>query len=291
MTDDTSIARRITDAIAAEHDMRFMPRSRFASGLQGGAWLLATDTGERAVLKWSTGWTATHLRQVDATVRRLRTTGHPTPPILATGTLDGYAYYVQGFADGVPSTPLDARRSELLLDVLERQRDLKPLLDNDYRAHVRASVAADGPDGLRGRTAAVGRAGRALVERYDALLACHGEVELPHDDVVHGDFNSCNILLEGDEVSGVIDVAGMGRGTRVFDYACLLREAYVEGYGDEVVRRIHTAAEPVAGPGALAVCAAAAAFFIVPFKQVHQPDALDRTIAGLHRMADDLSDR
>ncbi|MBO0826302.1 MAG: hypothetical protein J2P24_00835 [Streptosporangiales bacterium] len=92
-------------------------------------------------------------------------------------------------------------------------------------------------------------------------------------------------------MSGVVDVAGMGRGTRVFDYACLLREAYVEGYGDDVARRIRAAAEYAAGPGVLAVCAAAAALFIVPFKQAHRPDALDRTIARLHRMADDLTGR
>lgn len=289
MTDDGSIAVRIADAIAVEHGLRFAPRSRFASGLQGGAWLLVADAGARAVLKWSRGWSATHLRQVAATVQRLRGAGHPTPPILATGAADGYAYYVQAFADGTPSTPLDADRTELLLDVLERQRDLEPLPDNDYRAHIRTGVGTGAPDNLRARTAAVGPAGRALVERYDALLERHGEAELPDGDAVHGDFNSCNILLDGDRVSGVIDVAGMGRGTRVFDYACLLREAYAEGYGDEVVRLIHTAAEPVAGPGVLAVCAAAAAFFIVPFKQAHEPDALDRTIARLHRMADDLS--
>lgn len=289
MTLDAAVARRLADAIAVDHGPQFTPRSRFTSGLQGGAWLLVSDAGERAVLKWSRTWSTTHLRQVTAAVRRLRDAGHPTPPILATGTADGYAYYVQAYADGVPSTPLDVRRTELLLEVLERQRDLEPLLDNDYRDYIRAAVTDRTPASLRGRAAATGPAGRALVERYDALLARHGDVELPHGDVVHGDFNSCNILLDAGRVSGVIDVDGMGRGTRVFDYACLLREAYVEGYGDDVAGRIHAAAEPVAGPGVLAVCAAAAAFFLVPFKQLHQPEALDRTVARLHRMADELS--
>lgn len=291
MTDDGSVARRITDAIAVEHGSRFLPQSRFTTGLQGGAWLLVTEAGERAVLKWSPAWSATRLRQVSDTVRRLGEAGHPTPPILVTGTADGYGYYLQAFADGVPSTPLDRRRATLLLDVLERQRDLKPLVDNDYRDHVRTVVTDDSPGGLRSRTVASGWAGRGLVEHYDAVLAEHGEVELPHDDVVHGDFNSCNILLADGRVSGVIDVAAIGRGTRVFDYACLLREAYVEGYGDDVVRHIRAAAEAVAGPAVLATCAAAAAFFIVPFKRTHQPEVLERTIARLHDMADGLSAR
>lgn len=288
--EDDAVARRLAEAIAAEHGLRFTPRARFTSGLQGGAWLLVAGAGERAVLKWDPAWSPTHLRQLADTVRRLRDAGHPTPPILATGTADGHAYYVQAFADGVPSTPLDIRRTELLLDVLERQRGLEPLLDNDYRDHVRTTITDESAMGLRGRTTATGPAGRALVERYDALLAGHGCVALPGGDVVHGDFNSCNILLDGRRVSGVIDVADMGRGTRVFDYACLLREAHVEGYGDDVTRRIRAAAEAVAGPAVLAVCATAAAFFIVPFKQTHQPDALDRTIARLHRMADVLND-
>ncbi|HEX6446283.1 MAG TPA: phosphotransferase [Streptosporangiales bacterium] len=291
MTHDAAVARRLADTLAAEHGLRFTPRSRFASGLQGGAWLLVADTGARAVLKWSSDWSPEHLGRVADTVDRLRDAGHPTPPILATGAAGGHAYYVQAHAAGVPSTPLDSERTELLLDVLERQRDLEPLLDNDYRDHVRVSVADESAGSLRSRTAGSGPAGRALVDRYDAVLAGVGDVALPHRDVVHGDFNSCNILLHGGRVSGVVDVAGMGRGTRVFDYACLLREAYVEGYGDDVTRRIHTAAEKVAGPDVLAVCAAAAAFFIVPFKQAHQPGALDRTVARLHRMADALSAR
>lgn len=291
MNGDDTTARRLASAIEAEHGLRFTPRSRFASGLQGGAWLLATDDGERAVLKWSADWTLGHLRRVAGTVDRLRDAGHPTPPILATGAADGHVYYLQAYADGVPSTPLDTGRTELLLDVLERQRDLDPLLDHDCREYIRTTVTDVPAGGLRDRTAAAAPGGRALVERFDAMLAGRGHVELPHRDVVHGDFNSCNILLDRGRVSGVIDVAGMGRGTRVFDYACLLREAYVEGYGDDVARRIHAAAEQVAGPDVLAVCAAAAAFFIVPFKQVHQPAALDRTVARLHLMADALSPR
>jgi aminoglycoside/choline kinase family phosphotransferase len=107
--------------------------------------------------------------------------------------------------------------------------------------------------------------------------------------MVHGDFNSCNILLHAGDVAGVIDVQDLGSGTRVMDYACLLREAYVEGYGDEVIRLIRRSGEAVAGWASLVLCVAAAAFFIVEFKLRQAPASLATVVARLHRLADDLA--
>ncbi len=109
-------------------------------------------------------------------------------------------------------------------------------------------------------------------------------------DLVHGDFNSCNILIDDGAVTGVIDVEGFRPGTRAFDYACLLREAYVEDYGDEVIALIHEAGRGVAGPDVLAACAAEAAEFIIGFKLRHEPWRLNEVRARLDRMARDLSE-
>lgn len=114
-------------------------------------------------------------------------------------------------------------------------------------------------------------------------------MQLPGGDLVHGDFNTCNVLLDQGRVSAVIDVEELGSGTRVIDYACLLREAYVERYDDEVRLVLRRAGEAIAGPGALAVCAAATAFHIVKFKLRFQPDRIASTLAGLHQLADDLA--
>jgi aminoglycoside phosphotransferase (APT) family kinase protein len=108
-------------------------------------------------------------------------------------------------------------------------------------------------------------------------------------DLVHGDFNSCNILIDDGAVSGVIDVAGFRAGTRVYDYACLLREAYVEDYGDDVIALIHDAARDIAGAGVLAACAASAGEFILEFKQRHEPWRLPEVRTRLERMTSDLA--
>jgi aminoglycoside/choline kinase family phosphotransferase len=136
----------------------------------------------------------------------------------------------------------------------------------------------------------LGSAGDSLLASYGRLLADAGHACLPDQDMVHGDFNSCNILLHAGGIAGVIDVQDMGSGSRVVDYACLLREAYVEGYGDEVIRLIRRSGEAVAGWATLVLCVAAAAFFIVEFRLRHEPAAVATVLARLHRLADDLAD-
>jgi aminoglycoside phosphotransferase len=135
----------------------------------------------------------------------------------------------------------------------------------------------------------LGTPGRSLIARYDRLLDEHPSAHLPTGDMVHGDFNTCNVLLHRGTVSGVIDVEALGSGSRVIDYACLLREAYVDDYVVDVRRMLHRAGAAVAGPAALALCVTATAFFIVGFKRRHQPARVTRTLDRLHQLADDLT--
>jgi hypothetical protein len=269
------------------HGLELTLCRRFAAGLQGGAWLVADCNDRPAVLKWNRHDSAARMRQRSDAVGRVRAARYPTPAWLAAGaTANGFAYCVQEFTPGEPSTPLTPAKIGLLLDVLELQAGLDPDPATDRSAEVAAAAAADRPRQVLGD---LGPAGRALIRRYDGLLAGHGPVGIPGKDLVHGDFNSCNILLRDGRVSGVIDVDGLGSGTRVIDYACLLREAYVEGYGSAVAARIRRAAEAVAGPGVLAVCATAAAFFIVEFKLRHDPAAVPEVLSRLDRLALDLA--
>jgi hypothetical protein len=89
----------------------------------------------------------------------------------------------------------------------------------------------------------------------------------------------------------VIDLDGLGRGSRVIDHACLLREAYVDGYADDVHRLLLQAGDAVAGRAALAMATAATAFFIVGFKQRHAPAMVPAVLRRLHRLADDLASK
>lgn len=272
--------------------LRLAVRGRFAEGLQGGAWELADAEGQSYVLKVRRTDPRASVRDVGLAVERVRGAGYPTPRWVAAGELDnGLAYLVQEFADGTASTPLTPDNIGPVLDTLKLHAGLDPLPSRDRNADALAVATDRGPGGLRHAVAALGASGTALLDRYDRLLDAAGPAALPDGDLVHGDFNSINILLRGGPVSAVIDIDELGSGTRVLDYAALLREAYVEGYHPDVAARIHEAAEQVAGPAVLAWCAAPAAFFIAPFKARHAPDRLDAIVGRLHQLADDLARR
>jgi hypothetical protein len=257
-------------------DIGFTVRGRCAGGMQGGAWLLADGRGRQAVLKVCRNALAPRIPGLRDVVARLRASGYPTPAWLASGlTLDGSAYHIADFVPGTSSTPLTAAKARLLIEVLERHAGLDPDPARNWSDYVLRPDPAQVPS--------------CLVDSYLDLMRAAGPVRLPSGDLVHGDFNSCNIFLHESAVSGVIDVEALGSGTRAVDYAWLLREAYVEGYGPEVITMIRRAGEAVAGPQGLAVCMAATVFDIVRFKLRHQPDRMDEVVARLQQLAQELA--
>ena len=280
--------RRVLAHVQRAHGLAFSLSGRAASGLQGGAWMVADIDGRPAVLKWSPELGPERIGQLERTVARMRAAGYPTPAWLAAGvTAEGIGYYVQEFAPGEPSSPLTPEKTDLLVAVLERQTGLLPNDAVDCNSAVKWMATGDSAE--RSALREMDTPGVDLLHRYDMLLAGFDRVELPAGDMVHGDFNSCNILLRGGRVSAVIDIEAVGGGTRAIDYACLLREAYVEDYGSEVIARIRAGGAAAAGRGALALCAAATAFWIVPFKLRHEPHRIEEILARLHQMAADLS--
>lgn len=259
---------QMLDEINRRHGLRLVPRRRFETGLQGGAWLVADPAGRPAVLK---SWPG-ESRNLATTIDRLRAHGYPTPRWLAEGRNGEFAYCVQEFAPGRPASPITAATVSTLLDVLDRHNGLGSRGGRDWN----------------GEVVEMAYLGRNLTGRYTQLMKTYEGVELPAGDLVHGDFNSINVLLDGNRVRAVIDVDNLGYGSRVIDYGCLLRESYVEGYGPAVIEPILDAGLAVAGPGPLALAATAAAYFIVGFKRKHEPHRLPEVLARLDRMADDL---
>jgi aminoglycoside phosphotransferase (APT) family kinase protein len=288
---DRDAIRWLVEELNAAHGLRFALRARAEGGMQGGAWILADASGRLAVLKQRPARAGPDIGRIAAAVSRVRTAGYPTPAWLAYGTTGtGVSYWVQKHTRGRPATPLTPSTTGRLIEVLEHQAGLDPLPDHDWGCQVTAMAVSDEAGWPRGAVRSLGPSGDTLLAAYDRLLADAGNASLPGADMVHGDFNSCNILLHGSGVAGVIDVQDMGSGSRVVDYACLLREAYVAGYGDEVTGQIRHAGEAVAGWAALVRCVAAAAFFIVEFKLRHQPAAMETVLPRLHRLAGDLAD-
>ena len=282
--------RQVVDDINQAHDLLFVLGDRCNGGLQGGAWILIGPDGQKAILKWRANDPTARRARLLETVNRIHATGYPTPRWIAAGiTESGTSYHLQEFVSGQPATALGAESAALLVDVLERQAGLDPDPGHDWSPYVNSLARDNSDDSSRAYLRGLGQAGRDLVTHFDQVLALHGPVQLPSGDMVHGDFNSCNVLIQDGQVTGIIDIEAFGSGTRVIDYGWLLREAYVEGAGRDAARLIRRAGEAVAGPGALALCVAATAFDIVRFQVHHDPESVPWVLAGLHHLADDLS--
>ena len=282
--------RQVVDDLNKIHGLPFALHGRCRGGLNGGAWILTDPDGHPAVLKWrADAPTARVTGQVHA-VNRISATGYPTPRWIAAGiTESGTAYHLQEFVPGLPASPLKAGVAALLVDVLERQAGLDPDPDYDWSAYVTSSAREEPADSPRAFARGLGQPGVDLLTYFDRVVAQHGRVRLPGGDLVHGEFQSCNVLMHRGQVSGVIDIQSFGSGTRAIDYGDLLREAYVTRAGRDTTRLLRHAGEAVAGPGVLALCVAASAFGIVHFQAHHDPRGLPWVLAGLHDLANDLS--
>lgn len=288
--DHAARTAKIVREINQTQGSRFTMRERCRGGLNGGAWLLTDPAGSRAVLKWRTHGGANRIGQQPRLVERIRAAGYPTPAWLAAGvTASGVVYHVQEFVPGEPMTTLTGRTAARLVEVIERQNGLNPDPGYNWSSYVARCARNEADGDPRPAVRRLGRPGVELIEHFDTVLSAYGEIRLPADDLVHGDFNTCNVIARDGEVRGVIDLEGFGSGTRAIDDAWLLREAYVRGAEPTAIAVIRQAGEAVAGPGVLAMCAAATAFDITRFQLAHDPAGLPAVIAGLHRMADDLT--
>src|SRR5688572_3749928 len=171
--------------LVASLDAGFTVRGRCEGGMQGGAWLLARGQS-RAVLKVCRD-RASRLPGLRDVVARLRAGGYPTPAWLASGPVgDGSAYYIADFVPGTPSTPLTVAKTRLLVETLEKQAGLDPDPAHNWSDYVMRPDPTDVP--------------ASLVETYMGLMRAVGPVRLPREDLVHGDFNSCNIFLHDETV-------------------------------------------------------------------------------------------
>jgi aminoglycoside phosphotransferase (APT) family kinase protein len=281
--DDVTIAlRELNDQQHTEFELG----DQAIGGMNTGAWHLRDPTGQRAILKLGSGFSLDHLVRAEQAVTGLRTHGYPTPEWLAVGELgDGTRYHVQELIPGQPGDPLTADKARQLVQLLERHEGLDPWPDRDWNAYIVGNLSDD-LERLR-RTVP---AAQELADTFDHLLSNLGAVELPTGDLVHGDFNSCNVLLHEGKLTGAIDIEALGSGSGVIDYAWLLREAYGEGSKDpEISRTLWTAGKAVAGPEALTLCLAFTACDLMLWMAANLPDSVLDILRGMHNLAADLA--
>lgn len=273
--------------INALHGTEFELVGRLAGGRQGGAWRVSVPAGVDAVLKWSeNGSLRSRRSQVPGMVGDLRRRGYPTPAWLVSGvTEQGLSYVVSELVDGDAGSWSSIPLREVLA-AIELQAGLGEPATETWSTYVEWVLSSD--DGPLGDLRAMGRPGQGLVDHYQRVLAPFRDSRLPNEDLVHGDFGTANLLVRDGRLVAIVDIEAIGPGTRVVDYAWLLREAYSEHAPDADKALVQRAGQNIAGRGVLAKCAAATALDIVAFE--HRRGEIDHTdlIACMHQLAENL---
>lgn len=249
------------------HRLRYRLVEPLRGGVQSGAWLLVGDNGHPAVLKWSPdrSWSGQTARARNS-VRRARRAGYPTPRWLAVGvSSEGFGYQVQQFVIGSVRQRMSVAVARRLVTVLELQDGLDPDPGRSWSRYLHDWYRSEWTRTIL-RVEEVGEGGTELVSVCEEILAFHAYPDLPHRDLVHGDFRLSNILFTGDDLVGVIDIEAIGSGSRVFDYATALDCGDAD---DEAIALLVEAAVRASEPGVLVYCAAHVFLDLVLFMRDH----------------------
>ena len=213
--------------INAQHGTTFQAAEPLAGGYQEGAWRITDLSGRVAVLK------RTAVPRSLPVVRRLRAAGYPAPDFLYYGDgPDGSPYLVQEFLPGTPLSALTPEYTRQLIALNRLQANLNPESkrpeDNwsDYARNVMFADESGWASCLRGYSPETAR----LMTAIEEAAAPYADTILPVTDAVHGDWSLGNLLAEGGRITGIVDCAYAGWGTRAIDLATLLHYAYADEY-------------------------------------------------------------
>lgn len=217
------------------HQTDFALVGKYPDGEQG-AFRVVDHLNKAWVLKWAPGARNLPWMQGAKTVTDLlRGIGYPAPEYLLIGKLPAGIYSVQSVLPGTPPRSLTPALLARLLELNELQLGRAIAGRKDWHQEAVSTVLLGG-DGYclhaslqqhSQETADLLRTRQTLVKTYQ---------NEPHrtTDIVHGDFQHANILVQDGQVSGIIDWDGSYAGDCAFDLATLLFYAY-----DEVEARKH----------------------------------------------------
>jgi hypothetical protein len=200
---------------------------RFGGGEQG-AYRVIDPTGGELALKLGRG--VAHfqrLRIAAATTAHLCGLGYPAPTYRAIGQVLGSNYSLQHVLPGFPAGRFAAAQLPALIELIDMQASQAVAEPRDWPAPVVDTVLHGGEGFCVLETMrAYSPATRELLGVVQRLAADNADTPCETGDVVHIDFTPANVLLEGGQISGVIDWEGTHSGDRVFDLVTLLFYSY-----------------------------------------------------------------
>jgi thiamine kinase-like enzyme len=210
--------------INRERGTSYRITGRYAQGESGAARRVADAHGNRFVLKFGA---STNVKVRDAhpgrTTARLRSLGYPAPEYVAVG-IAGETWYALQTA--MPGEPNGARVSLALLPQLLHLNDLQrgqgePA--NDEPEHLIRGVMEGYAefcviDTLRTYSAD----SAAMLDSLQRIVIAHAHECPKRNDIVHFDFHTNNVLIDEDQITGVIDWEGSESGDCAFDLATML---------------------------------------------------------------------
>ncbi|CAN5671441.1 hypothetical protein BH24ACT5_BH24ACT5_08080 [soil metagenome] len=300
--DQVTIAQAILHQVNEQSCATWRLDSRFGSGVRNGAWRVQAGSSV-AVLKWhDPAHSGTAMSVADfnssspynpdtpAVVRYVRSMGYPTPTWFASGsTAEGVNWSIQEFVDGQPLSELDVASAEVFIELVERQRSLRPPTVMNWNPYIRAHVFGPHPS-HRALIAAAGDV-RKLLDHAISFAAPYEPTPLLDNEMVHGDLNVSNILMRDGRVVAVVDIEGTGRGCAVYDVLSPAANGVSWNSDPVAVDRLVGYAIDTYGAGPVAIAVACLVIETTGWYLTATPAGIEHRVARHHNWIDDLRPR
>jgi hypothetical protein len=200
---------------------------RYTDGEQGAYSLLEQQSGQHFVLKWHANThTLSQVQHIAAIVAQLSARGYPAPIYRMQGEFSQGIYTIQEALPGSPLYQLSPHFLPRLLELNAMQRQ-SGSSENDWPREVVETVLVGGQGYCQHESLLnYSLESKNLLFELQRLVSQNMHTIKPTNDIVHFDFQPYNILVQEQEVTGIIDWDGCRSGDCLFDLATLFFYAY-----------------------------------------------------------------
>ena len=216
-------AEQVIQHINQSHRTAYQIAGRYEDGESGAVFKVVDPSGDQYVLKFDLPSITFSPERATRLTDRLRSVGYPAPSYMASGFIDQTAYMLR---EAIPGTPIGPRFSLSMLPEILRLNDLqRDQGDSDNDEPTR--LIRDVMEGYQhfiiinhsAKTA-------AMLDTIQNIVRARAAECPKRADIVHFDFHAGNILIEDEQITGVIDWEGSVSGDCAYDLATLLFYAY-----------------------------------------------------------------